>query len=58
MVGASNHEERIAAISRSLKLIIQAMDILDGYDGPPDALVHLELARQRLTEVVKDKPGV
>lgn len=56
MVGASNSEERLVAISRSLKLVIEAMDLLDAYDGPADAAAHLELARQRLCEGVKERP--
>lgn len=58
MVGASKDEKRMAAICRSLELVIEAMDLLDAYDGPPDAAVHLELARKRLTEVLKDNLGV
>ena len=55
MVGTSNHEERGAAIKRSLEHIIEAIDLLDAHEGPPDAAAHLELARQRLSEVMNQR---
>jgi hypothetical protein len=44
-------EKRIrAALERALRLVTEAMDVLDANEGPPDAAEHLELARQRLYE--------
>jgi hypothetical protein len=39
-----------AAIRRALMLVTEAMDILDGHAGPPDAAAHLALAQQTLRE--------
>jgi hypothetical protein len=53
MGGATDQQRRAAAISRSLKLVIEAMDLLDAHDGPPEAAAHLELARQRLQDAMR-----
>lgn len=45
-----NEKRILAALERALKLVTEAMDVLDANDGAPDAVAHLELARQRLRE--------
>lgn len=36
------------ALKRSIALIVEALDLIDGFGGPPEAAVHLELALQEL----------
>ena len=50
MPGESKRTLETLAMKRALALITEAMDLLDGHRGPPDAAVHLELAQQRLRE--------
>jgi hypothetical protein len=44
----------LRAIGRALKLITEAMDLLDAHGGPPDAAAHLSLAQDRLKQFVED----
>jgi hypothetical protein len=37
-------------LERALALVIEAMDLLDGHDGPLDAAAHLDLVRERLVK--------
>jgi hypothetical protein len=48
MTGVKDDDRRDAALKLALKLVVEAMDLIDGFDGPPDASAHLELARERL----------
>jgi hypothetical protein len=58
MTGVNDDQRRDAALRRALKLVVEAMDLIDGFDGPPDASAHLELARERLHKsLVHRKPG-
>lgn len=50
MPGESKRTLETLAMKRALALITEAMDLLDGHRGPPDAAAHLELAQQRLRE--------
>lgn len=34
------------ALERSLALVVEAIDLMDAYGGPPDAVAHLCLARE------------
>jgi len=43
-----------AALRRALALVMEAMDLLDAYDGPPDAAAHLSVAQERLRQAVRD----
>ena len=43
-----------AALRRALALVLEAMDLLDAHDGPPEAAAHLGLARERLRQAVRD----
>ena len=36
------------ALKRSIDLIVEALDLIDGFEGSPEAAVHLELALQEL----------
>jgi hypothetical protein len=45
-----NEEGREAALYRALRLITEALDIADGFEGPPDAAALLELARQKIAD--------
>ena len=44
----------LRAIGRALKLITEAMDLLDAHGGPPDAAAHLSLAQDKLKQFVED----
>ena len=47
-------ERRAAATRRALELVTEAMDLLDGHDGPAEAAAHFELAAQILRQTVAD----
>ena len=51
MAGARN-ERQAKAVTRALALVTEAMDLLDAYDGPPEAAAHLALAQQRLRQAL------
>ena len=45
----------LRAFDRALKLVTEAMDILDAHGGPPEAAAHLSLAQDRLRQVVQGR---
>jgi len=52
MAGQRNDQLALKAIRRALKLITEAIDLLDAHDGPPDAAAHLAVAQQRLRQAL------
>ena len=46
----SRINKQTCAIRRALTLVTEAMDLLDAFDGPPDAAANLALAQQRLRD--------
>lgn len=55
MSRAGNKGER--AVRRALALVTEALDLLDAYDGPPDAAAHLSLAQERLRQAMRTLEG-
>lgn len=55
MAGASNESRRKAAIQRALVLVSEALDLVDGHGGPPEAAANLGLALQILRETQRSK---
>jgi len=51
MANESN-DRRMLALKRAMALVTEAMDLLDGHQGPPEAAAHLELAQQQLREMI------
>jgi hypothetical protein len=47
MAGSRNGRS-IKALRRALTLVTEAMDLLDAYEGPPEAAAHLAMAQQQL----------
>ena len=47
-MGGSDQERRRAAVVRVLKLLTEAIDLLDAHDLPPQIGAHLDLSRQQL----------
>lgn len=41
-------------LERPIALIVEAIDLIDAFDGPPEAAVHLELALQALRRARKN----
>lgn len=50
MAGDRPTELQAAAFERATALIVEALDLIDGYRGPPDAAAHLEMALSRLRD--------
>lgn len=48
MPGKRQKSSQEAVINRATALIAEALDLIDGYGGPPEAAAHLELALERL----------
>jgi hypothetical protein len=44
----TNEGSNSDAIRRALQLVTEAMDVLDGHGGPPDAVAHLSIAQDQL----------
>jgi hypothetical protein len=51
MTGQRN-EIRSKAILRALKLITEAMELIDAHDGPPEVAAQLAFAQQRLRQSI------
>ena len=47
-MGGSEEEHRRTAMLRVLKLLTQAIDLIDAHNLPPDIGAHVDLGRQRL----------
>jgi hypothetical protein len=41
-----------SAMTRALKLVSEARNLLDAYDGPPDTATHLAMAQKQLHEAL------
>ena len=58
MESCVDHQEsddvRAAAMRRALALVMEAMDIIDGFGGTPDAAAHLDLALVALRDGLGD----
>jgi len=56
-----SHQEsddvRAAALRRALVLVMQAMDMIDGFGGAPDAAAHLDLAIVALRDALGEAPS-
>lgn len=50
MAGDRPTELQVAAFERAVALMVEALDLLDGHGGPPDAVAHLEMALSRLRD--------
>jgi hypothetical protein len=48
MTTAEEKVRKRSALNRALQLLIEALDLIDAYEGPPEAAAHIEMARQRL----------
>jgi len=48
MTTAEEKLRKRSALNRALQLLIEALDLIDAYEGPPEAAAHIEMARQRL----------
>jgi hypothetical protein len=56
MTGDSNKGENRAALDRAAALVVEALDLLDAYDGPPQAAAYLQLALSELAEARRGPP--
>ena len=41
-------------LKEALALVTEALDLLDAYDGPPEAAAHLSLAQEQLRGALRD----
>jgi hypothetical protein len=41
-----------SAMTRALELLSEAMNLVDAYDGPPDAATHLAIAQKQLRQAL------
>lgn len=48
MAGETDEKRRRAATQRAITLVLEAIDLLDGYGGPPEAAANLEVALQAM----------
>ena len=56
MTGDSNEGENRAALDRAAALVVEALDLLDAYDGPPQAAAYLQLALSEFAEARNGTP--
>jgi len=42
------------AIRRALQLVTEAMDLLDGHGGAPDASAHLSIVQEQLRQALRE----
>jgi len=47
----------VAAMRCALALLMQAMDMIDGFGGAPDAAAHIDLAIAALRDVLGETPA-
>ena len=52
MAGREVEDRRRAAMRRASALVSEALDLLDGHDGPAEAAAHLDRALQ----IIREKP--
>lgn len=50
MAGREVEDRRRAAMRRASALVSEALDLIDGHDGPAEAAAHLDLALEKLRE--------
>ena len=48
MAGGRQSSSQESALVRATALVTEALDLVDGYGGPPEASAHLEMALVRL----------
>jgi hypothetical protein len=53
LAGSNEEEAATAGLRRALKLVIEAIDLMDAFGGPPETTAHLELGRQSLRDFLK-----
>jgi hypothetical protein len=52
MAGGRKEDRQVTVAKRALRLVTQAMDLLDAHGVAPDAAANLAVAQQRLRQVV------
>lgn len=52
-MGGAN-EKLESAMTRALKLVTEAMDLLDAHGGPPDASAHLAMVQAQLRQAIAE----
>ena len=53
----NSKDARVAAMRCALALLMQAMDMIDGFGGAPDAAAHIDLAIAALRDVLGETPA-
>lgn len=53
MPGKRQKSNQEAVVNRATALIAEALDLIDGFGGPPEAAVHLDLALEQLRAFAK-----